>query len=123
MKDYSRADEKRKSARFTVTIPFEYKKLKGTPELKKGSITKDLSTGGTRFITDEFIPYTARLVLDITLPLPQRSVSALSKISWIKKLPNGDKYEVGNQFLEISKEDKGRLSTYLDSLNISTDSL
>jgi len=116
MEDFLRFEEKRKSVRFTVAVPFEYKRLRETPERKKGNITKDLSAGGTRFIIDEFIPYTARLVLDITLPLPQRPVSAISKISWIKKLSSGDKYEVGNQFLEMSKEDKNRLSGYLDTL-------
>ncbi len=111
-------EEKRKTPRFNLEVPVEYKQLRGSPELRKGSLTKDLCMGGTRFITDEFLPYTARLVLDITLPLPQRSISAVAKISWIKRLPAGDRYEVGNQFLEISKEDKNRLSAYLDNLNI-----
>ncbi|MCM8781609.1 MAG: PilZ domain-containing protein [Candidatus Omnitrophica bacterium] len=119
MEDFLRFDEKRKSPRFRVSLPFEYKKLRGTPEMKKGSVTKDLSLGGTRFVIDEFLPYTARLVLDITLPLPQRSVSAISKVSWIRKLSSGDKYEVGNQFLEMSREDRERLSLYLDGLGAS----
>jgi len=120
MEDFLRFEEKRRTIRITMSIPFEYKKLRGAPGAKKGGITKDLSMGGVRFITDEFLPYTARLVLDITLPLPQRSISAVSKISWIKKLPAGEKYEVGNQFLEMSKEDKDRLSVYLDNLNATT---
>ena len=116
MEDLQRPDEKRKSLRFRMSVPLEYKKLRGGPEALKGSLAKDLSSGGVRFITDEFMAFTARLVLDIALPLPERSISAVSKIAWIKKLPAGDRYEVGNQFLEMSKDDKNRLSNYLERI-------
>lgn len=116
MEDFLKFEEKRKSPRFKITIPIEYKKLRESPEVMKGSIAKDLSAGGVRFITEEFLALTARLVLDIALPIPQRPVSAVSKIAWIKKLPAGERYEVGNQFLEMSKEDKNRLSGYLNGL-------
>ncbi|MEI8176080.1 MAG: PilZ domain-containing protein [Candidatus Omnitrophota bacterium] len=109
--------EKRRARRFDLEVPVEYKKLRGAPEIRKGSLTSNISTGGVRFITDEFLPYTARLVIEINLPLPERPVSAVSKISWIRKMPAGEQYEVGNQFLEISKEDKNRLSKYLDTFN------
>lgn len=123
MEDFLKFEEKRKIPRFKIAVPLEYKKLRSSPELMKGGITKDLGVGGARFITDEFLPYTARLVVDIALPLPQRSVSAVAKIAWIKKLPTGERYEVGNQFLEMSKDDKNRLSQYLDQLATSADSL
>ena len=116
MEDFLNFEEKRKVPRFKLSIPVEYKKLRESPERLKGTIAKDLSAGGVRFITDEFMALTARLVLDIALPIPQRPVSAVAKIAWIRKLPAGDKYEVGNQFLEISKDDKNRLSGYLDGL-------
>lgn len=119
MQDFLNQEEKRKSRRFEITIPVEYKMLKGSPEVKKGSITKDLCRGGTRFITNEFLPYTARLVLDIALPIPQQSVSAVSKVAWIKKLSSDNRYEVGNQFLEMSKDDKARLSDFLDTMSAS----
>lgn len=116
MENLQKPDEKRKTPRFRMSVPVEYKKLRGTPEALKGSLAKDLSVGGVRFITDEFMAFTARLVLDIMLPLPERPVSAVSKIAWIKKLPIGDKYEIGNQFLEMSKDDKNRLSNYLERI-------
>lgn len=116
MEDFVRFEEKRRYRRFKAEVPLEYKRLKGSPDLRKGSTTKNLSLGGARFITDEFMPYTARLVMDIMLPLPQRTISAVTKIAWIRKMPNGEKYEVGNQFLEMSKEDKDRLAVYLEGL-------
>ncbi len=116
MDNFNNFEEKRKMPRFSMAVPVEYKRLRGSPEIKKGSLTRDLSTGGVRFMTDEFLALTARLVLDIALPLPQRPVSAVAKIAWIRKNSSGDKYEIGNQFLEISKEDRNRLSSYLGEL-------
>lgn len=111
-----RFEEKRKGPRFKIAASVEYRMLRGSPEVKKNSIINDISIGGVRFITDEFLALTARMVVDIALPVPERPVSAVSKIAWIRKLPNGDKYEIGNQFLEMSRGDKERLSNYLNRL-------
>lgn len=123
MEDFLKFDEKRKSPRFSVSVPLEYKRLKDSPESKKGSLAKDLSAGGVRFVTNEFISFTARMLVDIALPVPQRPITALSKVAWIRKLPRGDSYEIGNQFLEISKEDKNRLSDYLNRISAPKENL
>lgn len=117
MEDFSKFEEKRKALRLNMSVPVEYKKLRESSEAKKGSVTKDLSVGGVRFITDEFLAFTARMILDIALPLPERPISALAKVAWIRKLAAGNKYEIGNQFLEMSKDDKNRLSNYLNKSN------
>lgn len=116
--DFLKFKEKRKFPRFRMSVPVEYRMLRGSPEAKKGSVISDISAGGVRFITDEFLAFTARMVLDITLPIPERPVSAVSKVAWIKKLPIGEKYEIGNQFLEMSKDDKDRLANCLNRLAV-----
>ena len=58
MEDFLKFDEKRKSARFSMSVPVEYKKLRETAETKKASVTKDLSLGGVRFVTNEFLAFT-----------------------------------------------------------------
>jgi len=117
MADFKGVEERRRVPRFNLSVPVEYRKLREPASTKKGSLIKDISLGGVRFETDEFLAFTARLVLDISLPLPERSVSVVSKIAWIRKLPQPDCYEVGNQFLEMSKETKDRLSGYLNKLS------
>ncbi|MFH1847792.1 MAG: PilZ domain-containing protein [Candidatus Omnitrophota bacterium] len=118
MADSDRFSERRKSPRASISIPVGYKKLREAPKAAKGSLTKDVSTGGIRFVTDEFLSLTARLVLTIELPIPSRSVSAVCRVAWIKKLPLADRYEIGNQFLEMSRDDKERLEEYLSSSEI-----
>ena len=55
-----------------------------------------------------------RLVLVIALPTPFRSIKAISKVAWIRKVPIGDQYEIGNQFLNLSEEDKKHLKNCLE---------
>jgi len=121
MENFFSGNEKRRSPRFKIEIPVEYRKLKESGASKKGSLSFDISQGGIRFVTDEFLAFTARLVLDVDLPLPERRLFVLSKVAWIKKLSAGDTYEIGNQFLEMSKDDKSRFAKYLDKVAASQD--
>jgi hypothetical protein len=60
-----------------------------------------------------------RLVLSITLPNSTKPIKAISKVAWIKRVPVGDQYELGNQFLEITKEDKVQIVDFVkESLNV-----
>ena len=108
--------EKRRFQRIDSDLPVRYKNIK-TATVPVGSLTKDISEGGIRFKTNEFISLACRLVVEITLPTVQRPIKAISKVAWIRKLSSGDQYELGNQFLEISKEDKGLITDYVSRLN------
>ena len=108
--------EKRRFQRIDSNLPLKYKNIK-TATVPMGSFTKDIGEGGIRFKTNEFISLACRLVVEITLPTAQRPVKVISKVAWIRKLSSGDQYELGNQFLEISKEDKGLITDYVSRLN------
>ena len=82
-----------------------------------GSLTKDIGEGGIRFKTNEFISLACRLVVEITLPTIAKPIKAISKVAWIRKLSSGDQYELGNQFLEISKEDRAIITDYVNRLS------
>ena len=107
--------ERRRSQRMDSNLPLKYRNLK-MATVPLGSLTKDISEGGIRFKTNEFISLACRLVLEINLPTTQRPIKAISKVAWIKKMSSGDQYELGNQFLEISKEDKAMVADYVNRL-------
>ena len=107
--------EKRRFQRRESNLPLRYKNIK-TATAPLGSLTKDISEGGISFKTTEFISLACRLVVEITLPTVQRPIKAISKVAWIRKLSSGEQYELGNQFLEISKEDKGLITDYMSRL-------
>jgi len=115
--------EQRKSPRVKTHIPVRFRKLReGAGIDGASSISKNLSEGGIRFRTNEFISMACRLILELDIPMFTKPVKAISKVAWIRKSPSGEDYEVGNQFLEISKKDKGLISEYVDSLNMYNDS-
>ena len=110
------AVERRRFQRIDSNLPLRYKNLK-TATVPMGSVTKDISEGGMRFKTNEFISLACRLVVEITLPMAPKPIKAISKVAWIRKLSSGDQYELGNQFLGISKEDKAIVMDYVNRLN------
>lgn len=110
---FNYSDEKRKHKRVISTIPLQYKKLRQLSEGTIGAITQDVGEGGVRFVANEFLPLASRLVVEVFLPAQPRPIKAISKVAWIRKIPSADQYEVGNQFLEVGKEDKISLYEYV----------
>jgi len=99
-------------------IPIKYHKVGdyGPKALNANTISRNLSEGGVRFRTAEFVSRACRLIVEIEVPMFPKPVKAISKVAWIRKVDSGDNYEIGNQFLEISDEDKKRISEYVNSL-------
>jgi len=108
--------EKRRHKRLDYNLPVQYKNLRKTGELPAGSLTQNISEGGVCFKSSEFISLACRLVVEITLPANPKPIKAISKVAWIKKLPAGDQYELGNQFLEIAKEDKVHINNFINKV-------
>ena len=105
--------ENRKHTRIEASIPLRYKELRGNTYLTKGTLSKNLSEGGTRFNTDKFIPLSAHLMIEMRLPKASRDIKMVSKIAWIKKLPACDDYEIGSNFLAMSAEDETLISNFM----------
>lgn len=113
---FPNSTEKRRFPRIDSSLPLRYKNLR-VATIPMGSLTKDISEGGVRFKTNEFISLACRLVVEITLPTVTKPIKAISKVAWIKKLSSGEQYELGNQFLEISKEDRALITDYVNRLS------
>ena len=115
--------ERRKYKRIKTHIPVRFRKLRdGAGISGDSSLSKNLSQGGIRFRTAEFISMACRLILELDIPMFTKPVKAISKVAWIRKSDSGKDYEVGNQFLEMSKKDKELISEYVNSLTMYNDS-
>lgn len=112
--------EKRKYPRIKTHIPVRYRKLRegAGAAAGYGSLSKDVSEGGVHFRTNEFISMACRLILELDIPMLTKPIKAISKVAWIRKSNAGDDYEVGNQFLEMSKKDKELINEYVNSLSM-----
>ncbi len=106
--------DKRRFERALTSFPLKYRDLRKAGEEPRGTVTKNVSEGGVRFRSDRFISLACRLVVELNIPSVDKPIKAVSKIAWIKKLPAGDDYEVGNQFLEISRSDKDIIRNFVE---------
>ncbi len=112
----SRTEERRRYPRIESNLPIQFRNLRKGTELPVGSLTSNISEGGVRFKSNEFFSLACRLIVEVTLPTAHKPVKAISKVAWIRKLPSSDQYELGNQFLEISKEDKTHINNFVNSV-------
>ena len=109
--------ERRKSPRVTTHIPVRYRKVKDGIEAQvDASISRDLAQGGVCFKISDFVSMACRLILEMDVPMFNKPIKAITKVSWIRKTKSGNGYEVGNHFLEMSKEDKKIVQDYVDNL-------
>jgi len=107
-------EDKRRYKRIDSSVPIRYKNLRATAELPIGATSRNISGGGVCFHTNKFISLACRLVVEISIPTSQKPVKAISKVAWIRRIPSTDQYELGNQFLEINKEDKANILSFVN---------
>lgn len=109
-------DERRRYRRAESSLSIQYRNLRKPGDVPIQTLTKNISEGGVSFKSSEFISLACRLVVEISLPILPKPIKAISKIAWIRKIPSSDQYELGNQFLEITKEDKAHLINFVNKL-------
>ncbi len=119
MENYNEGQNKRKYQRVGASLNLQYRDLRKSTDMPKGSLLKNISEGGVCFSTREFMSLACRLVLNINLPNNSKPIKAISKVAWIKRMPAGDQYEMGNQFLEIAREDREQIVDFVNSSSAS----
>lgn len=77
-------------------------------------LTQDLSLGGVRFISDNFIPMHAILKLEIKLMDTLSMINAVARVAWIREIFDDENFEVGAEFMDINKEDLRLLNEHLN---------
>lgn len=121
MDNQSNMEDKRRYKRVESVLPVQFRNLRKASEPANGTLTHNLSEGGVCFMSKDFISLACRLVVEINLPTLPKPIKAISKIAWIKKIPTNDQYMLGNQFLEMTKEDKAHVMNFVNnSTNLTT---
>ena len=108
-------EEKRRFKRIDSSLSVQFKNLRQPADIANGSLTRNVSEGGVCFKTSKFISLACRLVLEINLPNAPKPIKAISKVAWIRKVPSSDQYELGNQFLEITREDRSLITGFVNN--------
>jgi c-di-GMP-binding flagellar brake protein YcgR len=105
--------EKRKYSRINARLPLQFKDIQRPIEAYAGSLTKDISEGGIRFVSNEFLSIFTRLLLEISIPSFSRPIKAISKVAWIRKVPRSSQYNVGLKFMDMTEEDSKHLASFI----------
>jgi len=70
------------------------------------ALTKDISPGGVRLMTNVNLPAGTRVGLEIALARRRKLVRAVGSVRWSRSVYEEELFELGVEFTEISPEDK-----------------
>ncbi|MBI4708157.1 MAG: PilZ domain-containing protein [Candidatus Omnitrophica bacterium] len=106
-------EEKRQFSRLNLHIPVrcQYKSFSKF----NFTLTRDISEGGLKLVSEEFIPPKTDLVLEFNLSLEARMIKAVAKTVWIQQMRGSDWYRIGIQFLNINPERKKEIAYYVET--------
>jgi len=71
-------------------------------------LAEDLSEGGLRLLSSEFIAIGTRLVLDIEVP-NSPSIHIVGEVSWMRQRGTADQWYLGLAYTELRDEARARL--------------
>jgi c-di-GMP-binding flagellar brake protein YcgR len=114
---FTQIEDKRRFKRMSADLPLQYKNLRKVGDAPVGSVARNISEGGVCFKSNEFISLACRMVVEIAIPTSEKPIKAITKVAWIRRIPNSEHYELGNQFLDMTKEDKLHINTFIKQLN------
>ena len=107
--------EKRQHLRIGLRLPIRYQ-ITSTEEFGN-TLTSNISLGGVRIFTDQFMPPDTKLNLEINFINLSKMINAFGNTVWSQRIPYTDRYEAGINFTEITQKDK---EEFLECLNRST---
>lgn len=108
--------EKRQHPRARCEFDSSFKNLDLAPASGPSeTVVEDISEGGIRFRSGNFIPVHNRLLFRIQIPR-QKCIEALAQPAWIREVPHVSQYDIGAKFLSLSEEDREIIRQYTASL-------
>lgn len=69
------------------------------------TIVRDISEGGVRFRSNQFIPVKDKLLLRLSVP-GKKTVEAIAEPQWIREIPSIRQFDIGAKFVSLSNEDR-----------------
>ncbi len=102
----TRGADRRKYPRWQARFPVRFRLL-GKPGTYVGSLSRDVSAGGVKIITDKFVPKDANLEVELFLENVKRLIPAKARVVWLEQLPYGsDSFRLGLEFREMNPRDR-----------------
>lgn len=77
------------------------------------AIIHDISLGGIRVLCDNFVAVNTPIKINLTLDRSHKFLSMYGKIRWVRSQNDGESFEYGVQFEQITPQDSMNLLQYL----------
>jgi c-di-GMP-binding flagellar brake protein YcgR len=105
--------ERRKYQRVDISFPVECDEV-----LHKNyfyTVSKDLSTGGVRIVSNKFLPKNEQIKVSINLI--DKIVDLTAKVAWCNEVRASDNYLCGLEFVETNKNRRNEITSFLSKIN------
>ncbi len=112
--DYS-GEERRSYPRAQCDLALQYRNLNKNYSQAAGALAKDISAGGMRFISSNFLPVFTLLRIELLIESDIRSISLTARVAWTEKLPYNENYLIGVEFLNIRNEDRVKINSFVNT--------
>ena len=84
------------------------------------ALTKDISSGGVKIVTDKMLPIDTVLKIELTLAKIRKLVEATARVRWVNRLYDDDVFEMGLEFVDTPAESVMLLLEYIYGLEEKT---
>ena len=93
--------EQRQFPRVPLHAPLHFQ-IKTTSKFGS-TVSRDISEGGIRFLSDDFIPVGTSMILEINLGNIPKYINAVAEAVWEQKIPHSERYQLGLRFSELDE--------------------
>ncbi|MDP3142968.1 MAG: PilZ domain-containing protein [Candidatus Omnitrophota bacterium] len=93
--------EQRQFPRVSFDSPLRFQ-IKSTHKFGS-TVCRDISEGGIRFLTEDFVPIGTSIVLEVNLGVLPKVINAVADVVWSQKMAHSDRYQVGLKFCEMDE--------------------
>jgi uncharacterized protein (TIGR02266 family) len=84
------------------------------------ALTKDISSGGVKIVTDKLLPVDTMMKLELTLAKIRKLVEVTAKVRWVNRLYDDDVFEMGLEFVDTPAKSVMLLLEYIYGLEEET---
>ncbi|MCF7874067.1 MAG: PilZ domain-containing protein [Candidatus Omnitrophica bacterium] len=105
-------EEKREYFRYKLSFPAEYQPMNSSQH--SYTVTKDLSLGGVKIVSDDFVAKGQTLKLKINLI--KQIFNFKTKVAWCNRKRFSDRYHLGCEFVEVPQFHKIKYRKFLNTI-------
>lgn len=108
-------EERRSYPRAQYDLALQYRILNKNYSQATGVLAKDISAGGMKFVSSNFLPVFTLLRIELLLESDIHSISLTARVAWTEKLPYNENYLIGVEFLNIKNEDRVKINSFVNA--------